>query len=483
MLLDFPGLNDSQDSENKFFGFIETNKDLPHIFMFITSIESAFNHGSELKYFERVLEIVKKQNSEGIYAEIIVVVNKYDEEYDEEYEEIMSNLPDVVISNAKIFRISSHRLLCQHIKLTDSPFQVPETYKREFSRIIRNSGAVCGEGNRVQFSGKFDVNNLLGYINDIDVHGEEYKHMFRSLKEYDCTQDCCAKLNSKLAKLYELNPQFGGESGFISWIDDTMLKLNDVAAYDIIREFLMCICDDPRLDSIVRGGGMDDDGLGFTWELIVESIINQKGRNIDQDSLSLVISFGHDIYKSPMWIVDNHEIILARMKAKCVGCGQEATIKIDTGTYCQRKVYSFWRAERCVACNRLREDFSSVCGKSKYICKTCAKKYPIAEEWGISVLDTILAFKDNPDDLPLKRLKSLIHLSRTSVKDIVTMHTICPELLKELFPDTMCKDFMAKTMELYHENKLSTHGSWIYSVEPISRINDMANLIFGKYPY
>jgi len=477
MLLDFPGLNDSQDSEDKFFGFIETNKDLPHVFMFITGIESAFNHGSELKYFERVLEIVKKQNNEGIYAEIIVVVNKYDEEYDEEYEDILADLPDVVASNAKIFRISSHRLLCQHIKLSSGPFHVPETYKREFSRIIRNSGAIYGKDRQVRFTGKFDANNLLGYINDVNVHGEEYKHMFRSLCEYNCTLDDCAKLDKKLAKLYELNPQFGDEPGFVSWITDMMAKLSTNIKYTTVRKFLVRVCDNPQLDSVVRGLGHD------TMRLIVESIINRKGRKIDPDTLTRIILNRYDAYVSPMEMEDGCEMKVTHILRECKKCSKYASIEIKGRFYCRREYTSLYSAN-CNVCSKRGErgTMHGICTSYEYICDTCSAKCRIME-WSILSLDTILAFRDNPDDAPLKRLKSLIRLSRTSVQDIVTIHAVDPDFFTGLFPGPVCKDFITKTMELYHENKLSTHGSWLFNIKPTSRINDITNLILGKDIY
>ena len=75
---DFPGLNDSNDTNNIFFKSIEQNISECDCLLYITSAESGFVKQSEVDLFMRLKKLCEDtKNNNGQYIKLAIVINKY----------------------------------------------------------------------------------------------------------------------------------------------------------------------------------------------------------------------------------------------------------------------------------------------------------------------------------------------------------------------------------------------------------------------
>jgi len=139
MLIDFPGINDADDTDGKFFKCFESNIDLLDIVIYITSAETAFTLTSELEIFKKIQNLIKVKNDNGIYTDLIICVNKYDDN-DSELEKIYEDISKKTQMNKdQIFRISSHKMFMNICITNNLQYRLPDCIKQEFKKICKNS--------------------------------------------------------------------------------------------------------------------------------------------------------------------------------------------------------------------------------------------------------------------------------------------------------------------------------------------------------
>jgi hypothetical protein len=181
-IYDFPGLNDSEDSDNTFFNLIQNNISKCDMMIYITKAESAFVNISETQLFDKIKNLVNSELAKGKYIEFIVIVNKFDDPSDEDLNEIYNRIIKKINDDKiKIFRISSHKLLISTI-ITDKKIQhVPDNIKREFNNILKNADIKITNKlkdsidknklvryNILEYNDKLDNKKLINYILDGD---------------------------------------------------------------------------------------------------------------------------------------------------------------------------------------------------------------------------------------------------------------------------------------------------------------------------
>jgi GTPase SAR1 family protein len=140
VLVDFPGINDSEDAQNIFFKVIEARYTEANLIIYVTSAQNAFSSSSEVNNFIKIRDMVKKQNDEGLFIDLVVVVNKFEDESDDDLNQIFNRIPGKIgLDSSKIFKFSSHCALVSHIKQLGKSLYAPPFILREMKKILHNA--------------------------------------------------------------------------------------------------------------------------------------------------------------------------------------------------------------------------------------------------------------------------------------------------------------------------------------------------------
>lgn len=141
-LIDFPGLNDSEDKNNNFFKAVQNRISGIDMIIYVTDASRAFVSTSELDQFKKIKNLVKKEEDENDHlVDFIIVVNKFDNVEDEDLNEIYDRIgKKTELSKEKIFRISSHRMLVSGLIKQKVNLYVPEFMRKsEMGKILQNA--------------------------------------------------------------------------------------------------------------------------------------------------------------------------------------------------------------------------------------------------------------------------------------------------------------------------------------------------------
>lgn len=157
-VIDFPGLNDSEDKENKFMKVLEENIHNAHVIMFITDAEKAFSNASELETYKKIKTCIDDEFKKNYHhVELLIVVNKYDEIKDVDIRQIYERIPGKVnVPMGNLFRISSHKLFVNSIVNRKGHMVIPKFLKTESQKILKNSN-VSMSGLSKKFSAKIST--------------------------------------------------------------------------------------------------------------------------------------------------------------------------------------------------------------------------------------------------------------------------------------------------------------------------------------
>ena len=140
-ITDMAGIDDADDNDDKFFRVFEsmyTNFDL---IIYMTDATQAFRDKSEVDTFLKIQKMINQWNQTGEYIELIVIINKYDDD-DEDLEKIYNKvISNKYIDEQKIFRVSSHKLMIDNVKQHALHLYVPNMQTtKEFTKILKNTG-------------------------------------------------------------------------------------------------------------------------------------------------------------------------------------------------------------------------------------------------------------------------------------------------------------------------------------------------------
>lgn len=122
-IIDFPGINDGNDVNQKFQKLIFDYSKEINCFIYFTDANRAFNLASEIKVFEELVKKIKQNHDNFIYNDLWVVFNKYDDPDNKEVNEIVNEaikkMNDIINSEfgdheppeISFFNISSHNII------------------------------------------------------------------------------------------------------------------------------------------------------------------------------------------------------------------------------------------------------------------------------------------------------------------------------------------------------------------------------------
>lgn len=155
-ILDFPGLDDSDDKKNVFMRVFENNYTRCDIIVYVTDANSAFRDASEVATFRKIKDLIDKKNIDGTYIDIVIIVNKYDDIDDDDFAEIFNGIKEKVGYIPK-FRYSSHRKIIDNENVYGINLYIPENdkIKKEYKKIMKTNYDKKGGG---------DYDNFFGFL-------------------------------------------------------------------------------------------------------------------------------------------------------------------------------------------------------------------------------------------------------------------------------------------------------------------------------
>lgn len=137
-IIDFPGINDSEDENDMFFKAIKNNIHLCDLLIYVTDSSSAFTKKSEIDYFNKIKKLVDEQLNDGNFMQLIIVANKFDNKKDPDLNDIYKRISDK-IKDVKSFRVSSHKLLIHQLIKEKKTLYIPKFLVPELSKIFSNA--------------------------------------------------------------------------------------------------------------------------------------------------------------------------------------------------------------------------------------------------------------------------------------------------------------------------------------------------------
>lgn len=251
-VVDFPGLNDSTDSEDIFFNLVSDNITSCDLIVYITKADSAFISQSEVNLFKKIKLLCDKRMTEaGQYIKLCIVVNKFDDQYDSDLVQISNEIPFKITGSLEksncdsfmyddiqipIFRISSHKLLISNILTHKLLIPIPKFCNQEIQKVFKNANVITTKGQKEyikefgKISSKFiefnegidDSLNSDEDSNDDEIYRKpiyNYKHD----GDWNCFIDFIIDINTNI-QIYKSNTRE-------EWLD-TCMEMIKTSNYD-----------------------------------------------------------------------------------------------------------------------------------------------------------------------------------------------------------------------------------------------------------
>lgn len=174
-LIDYPGVDDSDDVNNIFYKlFVDTFKKA-NIIVYVTDAFKAFNDKSEMELFDKIHKLISDYNNEGNYIELVVLFNKYDRDesdLDTMYLNVVRKLNDKV-DKSKIIKYSPFEMFYRIVNTNAVTIPYPATMKekihKESRKIFRSVGKLDEQivtDSQLKF---FSFLNNIEYAKDVSA--------------------------------------------------------------------------------------------------------------------------------------------------------------------------------------------------------------------------------------------------------------------------------------------------------------------------
>lgn len=139
-IYDFPGLNDASDKENVYLKIFHANAANIDLVLYMVDAKKPLTNTTELNQLKDIIAFKEESVKNGIYFDIAIVVNKYDNKDDEDYEELYQNLRSTIATeftkSIQIFRFCSHKFFVHNLKTHVKKIQIPKSYSKELQAIF-----------------------------------------------------------------------------------------------------------------------------------------------------------------------------------------------------------------------------------------------------------------------------------------------------------------------------------------------------------
>ena len=170
-IIDFPGLDDSDDKDGHFFNLIKKYINLADMILYVTDASCAFVNSSEIDLIKQLTELIlSQQNIHHHYIKFLMVVNKFDLIDDTDLKAIYERIPSKIsVSTCDIYRVSSHKLLIDSLIYNKKNMIVPKIMGKEFRKILQTCNVSVNKQLKQTLSEKgIILCDNIEYQNNID---------------------------------------------------------------------------------------------------------------------------------------------------------------------------------------------------------------------------------------------------------------------------------------------------------------------------
>lgn len=216
-IIDFPGLNDPHEDNNKMENLLIDNLIKLNYLIYIIDSNNSLNNKSERNFLRELFEKVKNCDT---MTNLIFIFNKYDEE-DEEVDELIDDAKkfiiklsnDLEIDIPKMYKISGRKLMIKNVLLkVDDQNIIPKSIRMKvyggyFGKII---------GNQML---NYSSNQLKQKIEEIPFTEDEYKFMndyYSSFNSKTFYNDVLSHMRNKIDKRKKIHVNDDFSSYFLS---------------------------------------------------------------------------------------------------------------------------------------------------------------------------------------------------------------------------------------------------------------------------
>jgi GTP-binding protein EngB required for normal cell division len=139
-IVDFPGLNDTSDSEHKFYEVIKKNISECDLLIQVIKVTDQLTRYAR-EYITNVRGIIENEKlANNHYVDYIVVFNKFDNIHDDGFHHFYNAAIKIAqIPINKTFRCSSHKMLINYIKSNKKRLHVPSHLVAEVCKVLEHS--------------------------------------------------------------------------------------------------------------------------------------------------------------------------------------------------------------------------------------------------------------------------------------------------------------------------------------------------------
>ena len=150
-LIDYPGVDDSDDVKNTFYNQFQNTFNKWNVIIYVTDAYKAFMDKSEVELFNKIHKLISDHNSNGNFIDLLVLVNKFDEDetdLNKIYEKIHAKL-NGKIEKKKIIKYSSYTIFYDMFVYNGIRVLYPEphdVFKSECRKIFKSLALSLDDG-------------------------------------------------------------------------------------------------------------------------------------------------------------------------------------------------------------------------------------------------------------------------------------------------------------------------------------------------
>lgn len=410
---DMPGISPTSAGNIMFRRMIMSNIDDINLFIFITSADAAFTSRGEHHMFLNLKKIIDKKNKDGIWTDLVVLLNKSDKPGIVSKKMLSDKLG---IRPDKIYIGSASLLFHDHLILKQETLLPPAYISREYDKIC-NRCLDCSD------TMKMISHRILEYIECLDLAESISDTCLLSIQDYYIGRDKGASIDGYLKQI-SLCPGILYYPEFWKWVGRELKYTKHINTAQVYLIHKLCqYPDTPRYLNRI-------DGLCPDLVFLVNIIQSISGSYI---GLYDLIASAVEVYDGILIdVMPTVSIKISGSKAGMLDCdicyGPCSKYRYDGMFICDNHITGTNQGA-CLYCDDDASKLVKVRGVSHMICNKEISK--IDSIWLIDILEYLEHLDSTCQDI--QYIVNLIRISRTPIPKLLYTNQIYPGYYQRFF--------------------------------------------------